>query len=336
VGECGSGRFQVVPPLSDEEFAALKTDIERRGVLVPVEYDEEGSVLDGHHRIRACRELGITTWDKIVRRDLGDDRAKREHARALNLARRHLSAEAKRRIIAEQLLDTPERADQWIAEDLGVSKATVSDVREELVTKCQIDASQPRIDRNGVARVAPARRKYEFIGAHDHRLVVTKYTGEVEWHTPAQWVEAARRVLGAIDLDPASSDRAQETVAAKRHFTKEMDGLARPWAGRVWLNPPYAAGLVDRFVGKLVEHVRAGDVAAAVLLTDNRTETEWFHRAAGACQRICLKRGRISFVRPDGAGADASTSGSVFFYFGGHPDVFDDVFGPFGLLVRRA
>ena len=153
---------------------------------------------------------------------------------------------------------------------------------------------------------------------------------------PAPWVEAARRVLGAIDLDPASSDRAQETVRARRHFTKEADGLSRPWAGRVWLNPPYATGLVDRFVGKLVHHVGAGDVPAAVLLVDSRTDTAWFHHAAGACQRICLKRGRISFVRPDGAGADATTSGSAFLYFGARPEAFEAVFSPFGLVVRRA
>ncbi|MBV8705032.1 MAG: hypothetical protein JO118_15135, partial [Acetobacteraceae bacterium] len=137
-----------------------------------------------------------------------------------------------------------------------------------------------------------------------------------KWHTPAQWVEAVRRVLGAIDLDPASSDRAQETVAAATYFTKEMDGLSRPWRGRVWLNPPYAAGVVDRFVGKLVRHVGAGDVTAAILLVDSRTDTQWFHHAAGARARVCFTRGRISFVRPDGAGADAATSGSAFLYFG--------------------
>jgi phage N-6-adenine-methyltransferase len=173
------------------------------------------------------------------------------------------------------------------------------------------------------------------VGAHDTQLVVTKYTGEVEWHTPAQWVEAARRVLGAIDLDPASSEVAQETVAAKTYFTKEMDGLSMPWQGRVWLNPPYTAGVVDKFVGKLVRHVGAGDVTAAILLVDSRTDTLWFHHAASACQRICFKRGRISFVRPDGAEADAATCGSAFLYFGGHPDVFEDVFAPFGLVVRR-
>ena len=186
-----------------------------------------------------------------------------------------------------------------------------------------------------MARVPPARRRYEFVGAHDSQLVVTKWSGEVEWHTPAQWVEAARRVLGANDLDPASSDRAQETVAAGAYFTKEADGLARPWRGRVWLNPPYAAGLVDRFVGKLVHHVGAGDVTAAIMLVDARTDTAWFHLAASACQRICLKRGRISFVRPDGVDADAATCGSAFLYFGPRPEAFEAVFAPFGLVVRR-
>ena len=64
MGESSSGRFQVVPPLTEEEFAALKDDIAQRGVLVPVEYDGDGNVLDGHHRLRACAELGVTAWDK--------------------------------------------------------------------------------------------------------------------------------------------------------------------------------------------------------------------------------------------------------------------------------
>src|SRR5262249_14340165 len=36
-------------------------------------------------------------------------------------------------------------------------------------------------------------------------------TGETEWYTPARYVELARRVLDAIDLDPASCDAAQQT-----------------------------------------------------------------------------------------------------------------------------
>lgn len=59
-----------------------------------------------------------------------------------------------------------------------------------------------------------------------------------EHYTPADYVEAARYVLGRIELDPASSARANETVGADRFYTKDDNGLAKPWFGRVYLNPP--------------------------------------------------------------------------------------------------
>lgn len=59
-----------------------------------------------------------------------------------------------------------------------------------------------------------------------------------EHFTPAHIVEAARVVLGRIDLDPASCAKAQKTVNATRYFSLPTDGLAQPWGGRVFLNPP--------------------------------------------------------------------------------------------------
>src|ERR1035437_2395258 len=44
-------------------------------------------------------------------------------------------------------------------------------------------------------------------------------TSENEWYTPSEYVELARRVLGEIDLDPASSDEAQTTIKAKVYFS---------------------------------------------------------------------------------------------------------------------
>jgi ParB-like chromosome segregation protein Spo0J len=41
------------------EYEALKTDIKENGVLVAVEVDEFGIILDGQNRARACRDLGI-------------------------------------------------------------------------------------------------------------------------------------------------------------------------------------------------------------------------------------------------------------------------------------
>jgi hypothetical protein len=58
-----------------------------------------------------------------------------------------------------------------------------------------------------------------------------------EWFTPAKYIAAARAVLGGIDLDPASNAIAQATVRAGRYYSKDDDGLAQPWHGRVWLNP---------------------------------------------------------------------------------------------------
>ena len=61
---------------------------------------------------------------------------------------------------------------------------------------------------------------------------------------------------------------AQKTVRAKNCYTSKENGLTKPWLGRVWLNPPYAAGLVDAFVAKLLEEIDAGRVTQAIVLTD--------------------------------------------------------------------
>lgn len=79
----------VMPPLSEQEYNALKASIEKNGVLVPIEIDEEtGELLDGHHRQKICSELGIKA-PKTFRR-FSDDTERTEHALILNMMRRHL------------------------------------------------------------------------------------------------------------------------------------------------------------------------------------------------------------------------------------------------------
>jgi N6-adenosine-specific RNA methylase IME4/ParB-like chromosome segregation protein Spo0J len=87
--------YQVMPPLSDKEYQELKDDIAARGVMVPIEYDDLGNILDGHHRVKACQELGITVWPRLIRQGMTDDQ-KRSHALMLNLARRHLTNEQRK------------------------------------------------------------------------------------------------------------------------------------------------------------------------------------------------------------------------------------------------
>lgn len=140
-------------------------------------------------------------------------------------------------------------------------------------------------------------------------------TGENEWYTPIEFIEAARDVLGDFDLDPASSDAAQEDVRASRFFSIETNGLEQEWNGRVWLNPPYAQPAISHFAEKMVAEVQSGRVTSAIMLTHNYTDTAWFQRLANAATAICFTRGRVRFVSPSGELA-APTQGQAFFYFG--------------------
>jgi len=84
------GKYQFFADLRDEEYSALREDIRKRGVLIPVEVDEAGEVLDGHNRLRIAAELGIEC-PRVVR-VFGTEEEKREHALKMNLLRRNLDA----------------------------------------------------------------------------------------------------------------------------------------------------------------------------------------------------------------------------------------------------
>ena len=142
-----------------------------------------------------------------------------------------------------------------------------------------------------------------------------KFSGEVEWYTPREYVDLAREVLGEIDLDPASSAVAQETVRAANYFTKADDGLSKEWRGRVFLNPPYAQPHIANFMQKMVDEHASGRVAGAVMLTNSNTDTGWFALGAKHASAICFTTGRIKFIDPHGE-RNAPLQGQAFFYFG--------------------
>src|SRR5688572_7934030 len=97
--------------------------------------------------------------------------------------------------------------------------------------------------------------------------------GSDEAYSPAWLVDAARTVLGAIDLDPASCAWAQTVVRAAEWYGEQHNGLAQPWHGRMWLNPPFSDSLP--WVRKAVQYWRAGNVSAALLLVRGDPSTEY-------------------------------------------------------------
>ena len=159
---------------------------------------------------------------------------------------------------------------------------------------------------------------------------VSNNSGQNEWYTPQIYIEAARSVMGSIDLDPASSPVANEVVKATTFFTVDDDGLTKEWSGNVWLNPPYSQPLIGMFIAKLVQHLGIGDIKQAVLLVNNATETKWFQAAAEHSTAICTPRSRIRFLDPHG-NPGAPLQGQSVLYFGSSPAAFISEFAQFGV-----
>lgn len=157
--------------------------------------------------------------------------------------------------------------------------------------------------------------------------------GNNDWYTPAEYIEAARQVMGGIDLDPASSDIAQETVKAGTYFTAETNSLDKPWHGRVWLNPPFSMPLIQQFVDKLLAEWTAGRVSQATVITNNATDTGWFQKLLVESKLACLTKGRVRFYSPVNDGL-APRQGQAFFYLGHQSDRFVETFREFGAVVR--
>jgi hypothetical protein len=109
----------------------------------------------------------------------------------------------------------------------------------------------------------------------------------IEWYTPPELFEA----LGLrFDLDPCAPPGGLPWIPADRFFSREDDGLAQPWTGRVWMNPPYGRG-IEEWMRKLAAH---GD---GIALVHARTDTAWWREATSAATAVCFLASRVRFVR---------------------------------------
>lgn len=140
-------RYQVMPPLSADEYQDLFEDIKENGVLVPILVDEDEVVIDGHHRSKIAAELGIPCPEEII---TGKSEAeKRGMAFGLNLKRRHLNREQRRALIAESLKADPQLSNREHAQRVGTSHAQVGRVRRELEDAGEVDHWSTSIGSDG-------------------------------------------------------------------------------------------------------------------------------------------------------------------------------------------
>lgn len=155
-----------------------------------------------------------------------------------------------------------------------------------------------------------------------------------EWYTPQKYIEAAREVMGEINLDPASNEAANQVVDADNYYSLENSAFDNEWFGKVWMNPPYSR-IIKLFAHKLVEEFEAGRVTEAVVVTNNGTDTQWFHKMGSVASAFCLHKGRIGFINETGDQVQNNNKGQIFTYLGSNPERFKEVFSEFGLVVTK-
>lgn len=242
-----TANYQVMPALSAAEFAELKASIAERGVLVPVEYDEAGAILDGYHRVQACQELGIKDWPSIVRVGM-DEAEKRAHARRLNLVRRHLNQEQKRALIAEQIRDTPERSARQIASALGVDHHTVSAQKASMESAGEIPQLTTCLGADGKVYPRQVERRPTVI-AKSQREARATFDALAQMDTdtlPDKALDAKR--VGRLAREYQASQRAKETAHDVGHgiarlllgdFRERGQELEGRSVDLIFTDPPY-------------------------------------------------------------------------------------------------
>jgi ParB-like chromosome segregation protein Spo0J len=160
--------YQVLPPLSDEEYQALKEDIAENGVLVPVVKDTDGNIIDGHHRVRAYEELlaedRVAGGYPVVERSGITNQEKRDLAWRLNMQRRHLNREQKHEAIERKLKESPEWADSRIAKLLGVDGKTVRLSRVMLEGRKDIAKLKKLVGTDGKEYPRELKNKFKDMG----------------------------------------------------------------------------------------------------------------------------------------------------------------------------
>lgn len=129
--------LQIFPALDAATEAALRASIQRFGVLVPVTKDQHGRILDGHHRARIAKELGVEYGIRL--RKVASESEAREIARTLNEDRRHMPRD-QRQVVVKALKEE------------GHSNVAIGNV-------VKVDEATVRRDLSGSAHAEPDRVK---------------------------------------------------------------------------------------------------------------------------------------------------------------------------------
>lgn len=150
---------QGLMPMAPEDRERLKDSIEREGVRDPIRaYREKGNakwqILSGFNRWEIASELGLET----IPLEIVEAEDRQAYAIEDNLARRHLTTDQKRKLVAYLLKQNPEASNRQIAEQTGVDHKTVGTVRKDQQSRGEIPHVETRDSRGRkVGQKPPAK-----------------------------------------------------------------------------------------------------------------------------------------------------------------------------------
>jgi hypothetical protein len=161
-----------------------------------------------------------------------------------------------------------------------------------------------------------------------HKMAVHFSSRTPEHCTPENIILPTLACLGEIDLDPCSEGGDLPNVPARAHYAADDNGLAHPWHGRIYMNPPYGRE-IGYWVEKLCSEHEAGRVTEAIALLPSRTDTQWWKRLRE--HPVCFVQGRLTFV----GSQDPAPFPSAVFYLGRDVARFCHAFGHLGDIYQR-
>lgn len=126
------------------------------------------------------------------------------------------------------------------------------------------------------------------------------------WATPPELVEKLAQEFGPFDLDPCCTPA---TAKAPSFYTPETNGLAQPWHGRVFMNPPYSRPAL--WTHKALTETECGNARVVVALLPAATDTRWFHDYVYGKAELRFLRGRVRFFGWEGTPIPAPKAPSL-------------------------
>lgn len=349
------------------DIAALAKSIQEVGLLHPIPVTPDGRLIAGARRLAACKLLGwteipvtIVPLAEILRGEYAENFHRQDvtptEAVAIGRALEELVKTPEGRPpkeTSENYASLPQgRTYDKVGEYVGMSGRTYEKAKA-VVEAAEADPETfgdlpQRMDNENVDSPYRELRNRQraisqsnsnewdtppqYIESARKVAHVSQATGNNEWYTPPEYIEAARAVMGDIDCDPASSEKANRIVKAAIFYSIEDDGLRQRWQGRVWLNPPYAQPLIMQFAQRLIDGLDDG-VKEACVLVNNATETAWFQMFLERAQAVCFPKGRVRFLDPEGS-PGAPLQGQVIFYYGPNSERFFQIFARFGGILH--